>query len=429
MILNAHTVPHLTTASTQPLASLEKVMLEKQVLIETWFRGQWRATPAPITSSVDLRNAGFKVAPVDTNLFPAGFNNLNPDFHALCIQAAQNVINEYTPGCKKIILIPENHTRNPFYLESLAVLCDILIKAGFDTRIGSINPTLLSPLTLNTPNGKALTIYPLKHQNNQLSAEGFAPCLLLLNNDLSDGIPPQLENLEQWVRPTEKLGWTNRLKSAHFSFYHNIAEEFSGLLDIDPWLINPLFSHCDNIDFMKRNGEDTVAKSVDTLLHRIKEKYHQYGINEAPFVVIKADSGTYGMGVMMVQSGDELLSLNRKQRTKMAKSKGSQKISKVIIQEGVHSFESWQSDAAVAEPVVYMIGHHVVGGFYRVHKGRGVNENLNAPGMHFEPLAFATACNYPEDDECQNRFYAYGVIARLAALAAAREIKNIEAIS
>jgi oxygen-independent coproporphyrinogen-3 oxidase len=28
---------------------------------------------------VDLRNAGFKLAPVDTNLFPAGFNNLNLD--------------------------------------------------------------------------------------------------------------------------------------------------------------------------------------------------------------------------------------------------------------------------------------------------------------------------------------------------------------
>ena len=70
--------------------------------------------------------------------------------------------------------------------------------------------------------------------------------------------------------------------------------------------------------------------------------------------------------------------------------------------------------------------HHVVGGFYRVHTDRGPNENLNAPGMHFEPLAFAEVCNTPDSnkdpDAGINRFYAYGVIARLALLAAAREI-------
>jgi glutamate--cysteine ligase len=130
----------------------------------------------------------------------------------------------------------------------------------------------------------------------------------------------------------------------------------------------------------------------------------------------------------MVHDADELRQLNRKQRTKMSVSKGSRKVDRVIIQEGVYTFET-MPDGAVAEPVLYMIGQFVVGGFYRVHKGRGKDENLNAPGMHFEPLAFAQACNMPSDDlevlDCPNRFYAYGVIARLAALAAAREIAAI----
>jgi glutamate--cysteine ligase len=86
-------------------------------------------------------------------------------------------------------------------------------------------------------------------------------------------------------------------------------------------------------------------------------------------------------------------------------------------------------NGAVAEPVVYMIGQFVVGGFYRVHQARGEDDNLNAPGMHFEPLAFAQACNVPCENlssvDSPNRFYAYGVIARLAALAAAREIAAI----
>jgi glutathione synthase len=73
-------------------------------------------------------------------------------------------------------------------------------------------------------------------------------------------------------------------------------------------------------------------------------------------------------------------------------------VSQVIIQEGVHTYERVGSgtDEGVAEPVVYMIDRFVVGGFYRVHSGRGKDENLNAPGMHFEPLAFETSCSLPD---------------------------------
>jgi glutamate--cysteine ligase len=75
-----------------------------------------------------------------------------------------------------------------------------------------------------------------------------------------------------------------------------------------------------------------------------------------------------------------------------------------------------------------MIDHFVIGGFYRVHTSRGKDENLNAPGMHFVPLAFETSCSTPEIDESPlstpNRFYAYGVIARLALLAASIELED-----
>ena len=40
---------------------------------------------------------------------------------------------------------------------------------------------------------------------------------------------------------------------------------------------------------------------------------------------------------------------------------------------------------AVAEPVIYLIDRYVVGGFYRVHTGRGKDENLNAPGCISNP--------------------------------------------
>lgn len=418
-------VPHLTTPNTLPLQKLEQCMLTSKIEIETWFRTQWKKTPAPLTSSVDVRNAGFKVAPVDTNLYPAGFNNLNPDFHPMSIQAAQSVITSSMPGCKKIMLIPENHTRNHFYFESLSVLLDIFQNAGFEVMIGSLREDLLTPEVHTLQNGDTLTYHPITRVDNRLCIGDFSPCLVVLNNDLSDGLPPILQKLEQWVRPSEQLGWNNRLKSDHFKHYEAITKEFCLTLNIDHWFIAPLFTAFVNVDFTQRDTDEALANKVDELLKDIQKKYDEHGIDEKPYVVVKADAGTYGMGIMMVHSGSELLTLNRKQRNKMTKGKGNRAIEKVILQEGVPTLECWQEKEAVAEPVVYMIGEHVIGGFYRVHTKKGPYENLNAPGMHFEPLAFAKPCNYPKANDCQNRFYIYGVIARLAALAAARELAEL----
>lgn len=428
MNLNDVPVPCLTTAHSGPLHHVEKVILNQVASIEAWFRHQWKETPAPITSSVDLRNSGFKLAPVDTNLFPAGFNNLNPDFMPLCIQAAQSVLVDYDPTCTKILILPESHTRNQFYLQSLHVLSQIFSKAGFIVRIGSLDSELKTTTEVMLDHGESLLIEPLIQYGDKIGLLDFIPCLLLLNNDLSSGIPDILQDLHQPIKPTAKLGWASRLKSDHFKFFDEVAREFAQLIDLDPWLFNPYFSDIDGMDFMAQEGIEQLALEVDKILNLVAEKYAVFGIEDKPFAVIKADNGTYGMSVMMVHSGEEVRQLNRKQRTKMSASKGSRKVDKVLIQEGVYTFET-MPDGAVAEPVIYMIGQFVVGGFYRVHQGRGIDENLNAPGMHFEPLAFAQACNMPcgelEVIDSSNRFYVYGVIARLAALAAAREIKAV----
>ena len=83
---------------------------------------------------------------------------------------------------------------------------------------------------------------------------------------------------------------------------------------------------------------------------------------------------------------------------------------------------------AVAEPVVYMLDRYVVGGFYRVHAERGVDENLAAPGARYLPLAFAGNSQLPRPGvkpgaSAPNRFYMYGVIGRLAMLAASYELE------
>ncbi len=425
-IEHLHAVPHLTTSLKGPLQEIETHFLEHQAKIEAWFRQQWLITPAPFYGSVDLRNAGFKLAPVDTNLFPAGFNNLNPAFMPLCVQAIQSILEREMPKACNILLIPENHTRNLFYLENLATLREVINKAGYEVRIGSLLPDLQEPMNIELSSGREMLLEPILREGDKIKLSDFEPCMVLLNNDLSDGVPEILQGLAQPVLPPVELGWNQRRKSDHFAHYKQVAEAFAEMVEIDPWLINPMFHHCGKIDFKKQEGGDCLVKHVSILLEEIQQKYDQYGLKDKPFVVVKSDAGTYGMGIMTVQSVDEIKELNRKQRNKMASSKGGQGVGQVIMQEGVYTFETWGSDLAVAEPVVYMMDHFVVGGFYRVHTGRGINENLNAPGMHFEPLAFAEPCNTPDQNKAPdanpNRFYAYGVIARLALLAAAREI-------
>ncbi len=418
-------VPHLATALKGPLLDLEHRILNAQHVIEHWLRNKWLEHTIPFYSSVDLRNSGFKLAPVDTNLFPGGFNNLNPDFLPLCVQAAQSAIEKICPDARGILLIPENHTRNQYYLQNVVRLAQILKQAGMKVRVGSLLPEITQPTQIALANGGTLTLEPLQRQGNRLGVEGFDPCVILLNNDLSAGVPDILHNLEQAVLPPLFAGWTTRRKSQHFAAYDEVANEFAQLIGIDPWLINPYFAHCGQIDFQAHTGEECVAGHVENILQKVRAKYTEYGVKEAPFVIVKADAGTYGMGIMTVKDASEVRGLSRRQRNKMAVVKEGLEVHDVLVQEGVYTFENIND--AVAEPVVYMMDHFVVGGFYRVHTSRGTDENLNAPGAHFEPLAFETSCTLPNPeiapDDVPNRFYAYGVVARLALLAAALELE------
>src|SRR3954463_15726874 len=113
-------VPHLITALTGPINELEQRVLDSMPAIERWFRMEWQEHTPPFYSSVDLRNAGFKIAPVDTNLYPGGFNNLSREMQPLAVQAAQSAVEKYCPDARNLLLIPENHTRNLFYLQNVA---------------------------------------------------------------------------------------------------------------------------------------------------------------------------------------------------------------------------------------------------------------------------------------------------------------------
>jgi glutamate--cysteine ligase len=420
-------VPHLVTALTGPINELEQRILESMPAIERWFRLEWMEHTPPFYSSVDVRNAGFKLAPVDTNLFPGGWNNLTEEMLPLAVQAAMAAIEKICPEAKNLLLIPEKHTRNTFYLANVQRLTQIFHQAGLNVRLGTLDDAIKEPTALALPTGGQLTVEPLVRTRGRLGLKDFDPCTILLNNDLSAGLPKVLDNLhEQYVLPPLHAGWAVRRKTNHFQAYEEVAKKFAKLLGMDPWLINPMFAQCGQVDFAEATGIECVQSNVEALLGKIRRKYKEYGINEKPFVVVKADNGTYGMGIMTVRDAKELDEINRRTRNKMSVVKDGQEVTEVIIQEGVPTYE--RMNDAVAEPVVYMIDRYVVGGFYRVHAERGIDENLNAPGASFVPLAFAESNHLPRPGEkpgasAPNRFYMYGVIGRLAMLAASYELE------
>ncbi len=387
--------------------------------IEEWFRNQWIKYPAPFYTSIDIRNSGFKMAPVDTNLFPAGFNNLDPGLEFLYIAALQHSIQRVSPKITKILILAESHTRNMFYISSIDSLSSLIKKAGYDVVVGKLNDN----------DGKTIS-NKFEKKNNTLIYDNFIPDAIILNNDLSDGVPSILDDISQPVLPDKNIGWTNRSKSIHFEYYSDVVNNFSRLLDIDSWLIEPQFRNCGEINFMTKQGEDCLVHHANRLFSLIKEKYDQYNIKEKPYIMIKADSGTYGMGIILIDSIQDLKNLNRKQRTKMTRTKGGNKLDSVILQEGVYSNEILQPTNYVAEPVIYSFGSNLVGGFYRLHESKNNSENLNSPGMSFHPIPFKEPCISPNINETiysdTNKFYIYGVIARLAILAAAKELYNIE---
>ena len=407
------------TPQTRVVQQLDTLLKQREAAVQDWLENQRDVFGAPFYSSVDLRHAGFKLAPVDTNLFPAGFNNLSA---AARVRAAAQMQRCFAKiDVKRVLVIPENHTRNLNYLENLVVLQLILQAAGVAVEIGSLLAEG-EPLQLVSAGGTPLTQYPLLKEGNRLSTStGFVPDLILLNNDLTSGLPEILRGITQPIAPRPGLGWHRRRKSIHFDAYDKIATEFALTFDIDPWLLTTETHRCGHVNFADRQGLECVALGVERVLARVRAHYTRYGITQNPYVFIKSDAGTYGMGIMTAHSGDEVMEINKKGRNKMSTIKEGVQSTEVIIQEGVPT--ACSVDGFAAEPMLYLVRGVAVGGAYRVNRERDSEGNLNASGMYFAPMcdeteaaAHAGAVAMPE---CS--FGAFGLVAALAALAATQE--------
>ncbi|MBI5416040.1 MAG: glutamate--cysteine ligase [Candidatus Omnitrophica bacterium] len=404
----------------------------RQEAIHRWLESYEKSLTLPLYTSVDMRDSGFKMAVVDTNLFPAGFNNLCEHGLADSVKFMREAILKRTPGGKDILIIAEEHTRNTWYLENVRILEKIISEAGFNVKIATFltdQPSFCESdacVDLKTATGQTVRIYCFKKILAAYKEGKEHYDMIIMNNDLTTGIPEILHNAGIPIYPSMQAGWHARLKSHHFSHTANLIGEFAGLLELDPWLFSCLFDAADEVNINEEKDRARMADQASTLFKKIADKYREHRIPEKPYILIKADAGTYGMGVMPVEDPADILRLNRKDRNKLYKGKSAQVIRRYLLQEGVPTIYDTGHEAS--EVCVYQVENNFVGGFYRSHAEKGRRDNLNAPGMVLKKMCSHLKkygdCGAHHDISV---FDVYRLLARIAAIAARREIVQLEA--
>ena len=156
-------------------------------------------------------------------------------------------------------------------------------------------------------------------------------------------------------------------------------------------------------------------------MQKTSDKYREHKIDGQPFAIIKNNSGTYGLAVTKVSSADEVRSWNYKAKKKMKAAKGGRAVEEVIVQEGIPS--ALKTDSATAEPVIYMVGEELVGGFLRTHEKKDESESLNSPGAVYKRLCLSDLKVRVEGCLMEN---VYGWTARLGLLAISQEAQDLK---
>ncbi len=396
---------------------IHQKIVNKMKEVEVWFRSKRDTYQVPIYSSYDIRDSGFKITNVDANIYPAGFNNICPTDQEHAPELMRYYIDRhYGKAVRKILLLTEEHTNNPYYWSNIASLKKIMTEADLNVQIAIPRAKNSGALEMQTAAGERLGVCPAYFENQKITACEFESDLIVSNNDFSEYYAEWGAEILSPMNPPRELGWYQRKKSNYFKFYNEIATEFAKLIDIDPWNLTvetELYSHFDLAD---DQSKEQLAQKVDEMLARIKEKYRKFQIAGEPFVFIKNNSGTYGLGVVKVASANEVRNFNYKSRKKMKAAKGGRDVEEVIIQEGVPSIT--RAEGITAEPAIYLIGCKLAGGFLRTHADKDETESLNSPGAIYKRLCVSDLNISVEEHPLEN---VYGCVARLGLLAIGRE--------
>ena len=389
---------------------LHKNIIEHKDSLTRWFDQKKNGIFFPFYSSFDIRDSGYKIAPVDANIFPAGFNNICEIDRSNTPSIAKKYLLENYNSLNKIILLTEEHTKNMYYWDNITALKKILDSTAKEVIVCVPGKKIKTTCEVENSIEEKIKIHILKDQLKGVD-------LIVSNNDFSThyDIPSDI-----LINPSYLMGWKNRRKDTFFAEYNKLATEMARIIGVDPWYLTietQIFEPFDpeNPELMKN-----LKDRLELFLGKLKDSYKKH--NETPFAFLKNISGTYGLGVTSVDSPDEVSHWNYKVRKKMKASKSGEKFNQLLLQEGIPTSINYQQHGS-SEPVIYMIGANLIGGFLRTHKNKGVRESLNSPGAVYKQLCVS---DLMIEIEGHNEENVYGWIAKLSALALAFEMKLLE---
>ena len=389
--------------------------------IEKWFQTFTKRLAYPIYSSYDIRDSGYKVTNVDANIYPAGFNNICPTDKETAVDLFKKYIQvHYKFPIKKILIITEEHTKNTYYLENVYTISNMIQQAGYNVRL-SFPKDLPETIHLESVTGHKLQFG--SGLMNSTWVNDFAPDLILSNNDFSLALQEWGDQMTCPMNPPRELGWYQRKKSRYFEKYNFLVNQFAKVADFDPFLMRVETEEFPTFDINSEDSRKALAEQVDQFLNKLRKKYKEQNLTQEPFCFVKNNAGTYGLGVVKVNSGAEVIEWTYNARKKMKAAKGGRDIQSVIIQEGIPSIVT--SENSSAEPVIYMIGCELAGGFLRTHAEKSSTESLNSPGAVYKKLCVTDLMDDRNKCPFEN---VYGWSAKLGLLAIGLEAEemNIE---
>ena len=341
--------------------------------IDEWIKKKKEISKPPFYTSTDIRVSENKVVAVDTNIFPAGFNNLSNYFLKKSAKNIKMYIEKLNLLVERILIIPELHTRNPFYWDNIIAIKKMFEITGILSDVGLIvDDGTNFMIEFDSTSDLKVKAATVDKSNNKVFVNDFMPDLILINNDFSTHFPNILKDIDQPVIPPVEVGWHSRRKNIHFDFYNSLVDEFCKIFNMDSNIFQLKTELIKNINVEEYDDRLKVANLINDLKSRIGSEQN---------IFIKSNSGTYGMSVMQVNEGSQLVNLNRSGKKKMKVSKGGKLLSDLIVQEGVDSIFGKK------EPVYYLIDCEVSGAFYRVNDNKSSRDNLNTRGMYFEPIS------------------------------------------
>ena len=380
--------------------------------LENWFSEKIKGKKLPFYSSFDMRDSNFKIACVDANVFPAGFNNICEEDQRRTSGLIKEYLKQYQPSVKKILLLAEEHTRNLYYWDNIFVIQSLIEEAGYQVSVCAPGKQIRAPQKITTAGGRAIELKLLNKEQGDL---------IISNNDFSATYNlPQ----DQTCIPPVFMGWLSRKKHYFFKEYNLLTKEFADLLKIDPWhfkIETQLFAP---FDMQSQDNLLQLKSSSHDMLKSLRDNYQNFSISEKPYLFLKNNSGTYGLGIINIHSAEELNRWSYKARKKLKAAKGETKIKELIIQEGIPT-ALFSQDNKSAEPVIYMIGSQVAGGFLRSHKTKDHKMNLNSPGVVFKRLCMSDLEIKIQGLAMEN---VYSWLAKIGSLALYEEMKNYQSL-